>query len=99
MTDFARTVMVPYTPRREGMSEKAVEADAARVIAAIGLPPSRQESRRRYPARRTRRLLRVVIPLLGVTLVLVGCQNQSSSTDRERRDGFYGGVTGGWTRP
>jgi len=37
--------------------------------------------------------------LLGGMLFLAGCQNQGSSDDVERRGGFYGGVTGGLSRP
>ena len=43
------------------------------------------------------RPLRLAALLLGGMLVLAGCKNQSGSG--ERRDGFYGGVSGGWTRP
>ena len=47
----------------------------------------------------SRKSIRLVVLLLGIMLVLDGCQNQGSDNDRERRDGFYGGITGGWTRP
>ena len=46
-----------------------------------------------------KRSIRLVVVLLGGMLVLAGCQNQGSSDDSERRDGLYGGVIGGLSRP
>ena len=46
-----------------------------------------------------KRSIRLVILLLGGMLFLAGCQNQGSSNDEERRGGFYGGVSGGLSRP
>ena len=60
---------------------------------------SEQEPRRGSPLRKAVRLLRIIIPLLGVTLFLAGCQSQGPSGNAERRDGFYSGVSGGRTRP
>jgi hypothetical protein len=68
------------------------------VIPAAGLPAYRREPRRRYPVKAAG-LLCVIVPLLGGMVVLGGCQHQGSGNNGERRDGFYGGVSGGWTRP
>jgi uncharacterized lipoprotein NlpE involved in copper resistance len=43
--------------------------------------------------------IQLAVLLLAVMLLLAGCQNRSSGDNAERRDGFYGGVIGGWTRP
>jgi hypothetical protein len=75
-----------------------IEIEAARVIPIAGLPASRREPRRRYPVK-AGGLLCVIVPLLGGMLVLAGCQNQGFNSNGERRDGFYGGISGGWTRP
>jgi hypothetical protein len=40
-----------------------------------------------------------LVLLLGGMLVLASCQNQGSSAEQERRDGFYGGISGGFSRP
>jgi hypothetical protein len=37
--------------------------------------------------------------LLGSMLVLAGCASRNGSADEQRRDGFYAGVIGGWSRP
>jgi hypothetical protein len=62
-------------------------------------PAFRQEPQRRYPVRNAGYFLRLIVPLLGGMLVLAGCQNQSFSGNGERRDGFYGGISGGFSRP
>ena len=80
------------------MGETVIEVEAARVIPAAGLPAFRGEPRRRYPVKAAG-LLCVMVPLLGGMLVLGGCQSHGSSNNGERRDGFYGGIRGGWTRP
>jgi hypothetical protein len=85
------------------MGERPIEAEIDRMIPAgappSSLPASRRKGRRHHPMRNAPRLLRVVVASLGVTLLLAACQNRDSSSNAERRDGFYGGVTGGWSRP
>ena len=76
------------------MREKLTGPRGSRSIWA-----ARREPRLRYPARRRRNRWTVVIPLLGVMLLLAGCQNQGASNDSERRGGFYGGMSGGLSRP
>jgi hypothetical protein len=99
MTYFGWEVMLFVHAEGEAMGEKVIEAEAARVTRTAGPPASGCEPRRRYPERKMRRLLRVAVPLLGGMLVLAGCQNQGPSGNTERRDGFYAGAIGGWTRP
>jgi hypothetical protein len=41
----------------------------------------------------------VAVGFLGVLLILAGCAPRDSSTDENRSGGFYGGVSGGVTRP
>jgi hypothetical protein len=80
--------------KEEAMRETLTGPGGSRVI-----PAARREPRLRYPARSRRHRWSVVVPLLGGMLFLAGCQNQGSSDDVERRGGFYGGVTGGLSRP
>ena len=80
------------------MGEKPTEAETSRVTEAAGLPASRRRPRRLH-SMNALRLSGVIAPLLGVTLLLAGCQNQGADGNGERRDGFYGGISGGWTRP
>jgi hypothetical protein len=81
------------------MGERLTDTEKDRLIPTAGRPAPRREPQCRHPVRNARGLLRVIVPLLGVTLVLAACQNQGSSSNGERRDGFYGGVSGGWSRP
>jgi len=80
--------------KEETMREKLTGPPASRAI-----PAARREPRLRYPALRRHHRWSVVVPLLGVMLLLAGCQNQGSSDDGERRGGLYGGMTGGLSRP
>lgn len=80
------------------MGERPTEAETGRVIVTAGLPASRREPRRLY-AVKARRLSRVTALLLGGMLLLAACQNQGADDNGERRDGFYGGVIGGFSRP
>jgi hypothetical protein len=81
------------------MGEELIEAEAARVAPNGGRLASRREPLRRYPVRKASRLWCVIVLLLSGMSVLAGCQNQSLSNSGERRDGFYGGVSGGLSRP
>ena len=47
----------------------------------------------------SKRSIRLVVLVLGGMVLLAGCQNQSPSSNEERHDGFYSGISGGWTRP
>jgi hypothetical protein len=47
----------------------------------------------------SKRSSRLIVLLLGGMLVLAGCQTQGSGGNAERRGGFYGGVSGGLSRP
>ena len=76
------------------MGETVIEVEAARVIPAAGLPAPRREPRRRYPVKAAG-LLCVLVPLLGGTLVLAGCQNQGASSNGERRDPTLSGTLSG----
>src|SRR5690242_17167473 len=80
--------------KEETMREKLTGPRGSHLI-----PATRREPRLRYPARRRWNRWTVVIPLLGVMLLLAGCQSQGSSDDGERRGGLYGGMTGGLSRP
>ena len=40
----------------------------------------------------------VGLVLIGLLPVIAGCASGNSSTEQERRGGFYGGVSGGMTR-
>jgi hypothetical protein len=41
----------------------------------------------------------VLFALALTAVTAAGCAQQSGSTDEQRRDGFYGGVIGGMSRP
>ena len=60
----------------------------------VTLPPRRQLSRRMKP----RRLAGLLLALFAC-LVVAGCMRQDSKADDNRSGGFYGGVSGGVTRP
>lgn len=47
----------------------------------------------------SRRSIRLAVLMLGGMVLLAGCQDQGSGGNGERRDGFYSGISGGWTRP
>ena len=47
---------------------------------------------------RNRRHSRLTVALLAC-LILAGCADSAASSDDDRRGGFYGGVSGGVTRP
>jgi hypothetical protein len=84
---------------RRKMTDVEVMCHQRHSTSAAGLPVFQQEPQSWYPMRKPRHWLRIIAPLLGVMLVLAGCQKQNFSNDGERRDGFYGGITGGWARP
>lgn len=44
-------------------------------------------------------LWRITALLVGLALLLGGCAVREPGTDDNRRGGFYGGVSGGWSRP
>jgi hypothetical protein len=41
----------------------------------------------------------VAVGFLGVLLILAGCTQRGTDTEADRSGGFYGGVSGGVTRP
>ena len=45
-----------------------------------------------------RELTRAALLLLGVLILLSGCNAGRDKSDEHRQDGFYGGVSGGVTR-
>ncbi len=43
--------------------------------------------------------LRSWLAVIGFLLLLAGCAANSGTSDNDRNSGFYGGITGGGSRP
>jgi hypothetical protein len=72
-----------------GVGSPSVARSIARGTASMGKRPNSGQFRIRF----------VLFALALTALTAFGCAQQDNSADEQHHGGFYGGVTGGWSRP